>query len=65
MRKDCNRTGRPGCGARRFAGCVLLSVGVIDAVFSLKAGAGSLWLDYALIGLGLAGLVSAAVRRNA
>lgn len=49
---------------RRFAGCVLISVGVIDAVFSLKSGAGSFWLDYALIGLGLASLVSAAVRRE-
>ena len=61
MRQNNMQTTRTS-GVRRFAACVLLSVGAIDAVFSLRTGSVAHWFDYGLIIAGAALFISALVK---
>lgn len=63
MPQDTPQSSQTG-GARRFAGSVLLSIGALDTVFSIRSGNGADWLDYALIAAGAGLLISAVIQPN-
>lgn len=61
---DDNRQPIQTGGILRFAACVLLSVGGLDAVFALRAGSGADWLDYTIIAAGVGLFIAAVVYTN-